>query len=135
MSPTKGFYHCFGCGEHGTAIGFLMAYDNLGFPEAVEALAEMLGMEVPRETGGARRTPRRARRALRVAARGGSDLSRGAAHEPRTAIAYLKKRGIDGATAGRFGMGYAPAAWDTVLRALGTSEARHRAAAKSRARH
>ena len=51
MSPTKGFYHCFGCGEHGTAIGFLMNYDNLRFPDAVEALAEMLGMEVPREAG------------------------------------------------------------------------------------
>ena len=51
VSPTKGFYHCFGCGEHGTAIGFLMNYDNLPFPDAVEALAEMLGMEVPREAG------------------------------------------------------------------------------------
>ncbi len=50
VSPTKGFYHCFGCGQHGSAIGFLMAYDNLSFPEAVEALAEMLGMEVPRDT-------------------------------------------------------------------------------------
>ena len=49
VSPTKGFYHCFGCGQHGSAIGFLMAYDNLAFPEAVEALAEMLGMEVPRD--------------------------------------------------------------------------------------
>src|SRR5262245_59592771 len=48
VSPTRGTYHCFGCGEHGSAIGFLMSYDNLSFPEAVEALAEMLGVEVPR---------------------------------------------------------------------------------------
>ena len=48
VSPSKGFYHCFGCSAHGTAIGFLMAYDNLEFPEAVEALAEMMGLEVPR---------------------------------------------------------------------------------------
>ncbi|RPI61022.1 MAG: DNA primase, partial [Lysobacterales bacterium] len=56
VSPSKGFYHCFGCSAHGTAIGFLMAYDNLEFPEAVEALAEMMGLEVPRETTG---TPER----------------------------------------------------------------------------
>ena len=49
VSPSKGFYHCFGCGEHGSALGFLMSYDGLSFPEAVEALAESLGMEVPRE--------------------------------------------------------------------------------------
>ena len=55
MSPTKGFYHCFGCSEHGTAIGFLMDYDNLQFPEAVEALAEMIGLEVPRRNRSARR--------------------------------------------------------------------------------
>ena len=53
VSPSKGFYHCFGCSAHGTAIGFLMAYDNLEFPEAVEALAEMMGLEVPRENTGA----------------------------------------------------------------------------------
>src|SRR5216117_3706016 len=52
VSPSKGFYHCFGCSVHGTAIGFLIAYDNLEFPEAVEALAEMMGLEVPRETTG-----------------------------------------------------------------------------------
>ena len=52
VSPSKGFYHCFGCSAHGTAIGFLMAYDNLEFPEAVEALAEMMGLEVPRENTG-----------------------------------------------------------------------------------
>src|SRR5262245_66486268 len=53
VSPSKGFYHCFGCSAHGTAIGFLMAYDNLEFPEAVEALAEMMGLEVPRGSAGA----------------------------------------------------------------------------------
>ena len=47
VSPHKGFYHCFGCGEHGTAISFLMSYERLGFVEAIEALAEMLGLEVP----------------------------------------------------------------------------------------
>ena len=51
VSAQKGFYHCFGCGAHGTAIGFLMNYENLDFVDAVEALAEMLGLEVPREAG------------------------------------------------------------------------------------
>ena len=57
VSPTKGFYHCFGCGAHGTAIGFLMNYEHLGFVDAVEALAEMLGLEVP--TTGEDRRPGR----------------------------------------------------------------------------
>src|SRR5687767_6842642 len=49
VSPEKQFYHCFGCGAHGTALGFLMAHDRLSFPEAVEELASRLGVEVPRE--------------------------------------------------------------------------------------
>ncbi|MCG8058121.1 MAG: CHC2 zinc finger domain-containing protein, partial [Candidatus Thiodiazotropha endolucinida] len=51
VSPSKQFYHCFGCGAHGSAIGFLMEYDNLGFVEAVEELAQSAGLEVPREGG------------------------------------------------------------------------------------
>jgi DNA primase len=123
VSPSKGFYHCFGCGAHGTAIGFLMAYDNLEFPEAVEALAEMMGLTVPRETSGA---PERKDEndELYALLREADQIYRAALRSSETAIAYLKKRGIDGPTAGRFGIGYAPNAWDTVLRALGTSEAR-----------
>jgi len=123
VSPTKGFYHCFGCGEHGTAIGFLMNYDNLPFPEAVEALAEMLGMEVPRETG-APDERRSDNDELYALLREADQIYRNALRESPEAVAYLKKRGIDGATAGRFAMGYAPAAWDTIMRALGTSEQR-----------
>ena len=122
VSPAKGFYHCFGCGVHGTAIGFLMAYDNLEFPEAVEALAEMMGLEVPREASA---TPERKDEndELYALMREADQIYRAALRSSETAIAYLKKRGIDGPTAGRFGIGYAPNAWDTVLRALGTSEA------------
>ncbi len=57
INGDKGFYHCFGCGAHGTALGFLMEYDRLEFPEAVEQLAQMLGLEVPREDAGPQRTP------------------------------------------------------------------------------
>jgi DNA primase len=123
VSPSKGFYHCFGCSAHGTAIGFLMAYDNLEFPEAVEALAEMMGLEVPRENVG---QPERKDEndELYSLLREADQIYRAALRASDTAIAYLKKRGIDGATAGRFGIGYAPDAWDTVLRQLGTSDAR-----------
>ena len=123
VSPSKGFYHCFGCSAHGTAIGFLMAYDNLEFPEAVEALAEMMGLEVPRETTG---QPERKDEndELYAILREADQIYRAALRGSERAIAYLKKRGIDGATAGRFGIGYAPDAWDTVLTQLGTSDAR-----------
>ncbi len=121
VSPTKGFYHCFGCGAHGTAIGFLMNYEQLGFVEAVEALAEMLGLEVP--TSGEDRHAGRAH-ALYDILREADQIYRDALRQNSSAIDYLQRRGIDGATAGRFAMGFAPAAWDTILRALGTNEGR-----------
>jgi DNA primase len=123
VSPSKGFYHCFGCSAHGTALGFLMAYDNLEFPEAVEALAEMMGLEVPRESSG---VPERKddNEELYALLREADQIYRAALRNSEKAIAYLKKRGIDGPTAGRFGIGYAPDAWDTVLKQLGTSDAR-----------
>jgi len=116
VSPQKGFYHCFGCGAHGTAIGFLMNYENLGFVDAVEALAEMLGVEVP-SSGPERDTSLEA--GLYAILAEADQLYRAALRQSPVAVEYLKKRGIDGTTAGRFAMGYAPDAWDTVLKALG----------------
>src|SRR5690606_30926045 len=112
VSPTKGFYHCFGCGAHGTAIGFLMAYDNLEFPEAVGVLAEMLGLEVPTaaEESGTDRLEQ-----LTQLLREADQIYRRALRETQPAIEYLKHRGIEGGTAARFAMGYAPDAWDTLL--------------------
>ncbi len=121
VSPTKGFYHCFGCGAHGTAIGFLMNYEHLGFVEAVEALAEMLGLEVP-SNGDDRHAGRND--SLYGILREADQIYRNALRQNSAAIDYLRQRGIDGATAGRFAMGFAPDAWDTILRTLGTSEAR-----------
>jgi len=123
VSPTKGFYHCFGCSKHGTAIGFLMEYDNLSFPEAVEALAEMLGMEVPR-TAAAPDERKGENDELYSLLREADQVYRAALRDNPQAIAYLRKRGIDGPTAGRFAMGYAPQGWDTILKALGTSDER-----------
>ena len=118
VSPHKGFYHCFGCGAHGTALGFLMEHDHLTFVEAVETLAGMLGVEVPRESGGAPRDSRLDQLhelMERVAAHYVEQLRQ---HPP--AIDYLKRRGIDGQTAADFRIGYAPDSWDTVLKLVGS---------------
>jgi len=112
VSPTKGFYHCFGCGAHGTAITFLMEYDHMSFVDAVETLAAMIGVEVPRDESDrpARRYDELFDLNARVARGWQQQLS---GHED--AVNYLKKRGIDGATAKRFGIGYAPDGWSAVL--------------------
>ena len=98
-----------------------MNYERLGFVEAVEALAEMLGVEVPvtRDNRDAGRDT-----SLYGILTEADQIFRGALRENPEAIAYLKHRGIDGATAGRYGMGFAPDAWDTILKALGTNDAR-----------
>jgi DNA primase len=116
VSPQKQFYHCFGCGAHGTAISFLMEHENLSFPEAIGQLAEWAGLEVPREAGGAADAEPTAHLldALEAAARFYIDQLR---HAP-AAIAYLKGRGVDGNTARDFAIGWAPAGADTLVRAL-----------------
>jgi DNA primase len=119
VSPTKGFYHCFGCGAHGTALGFLMEHDHMSFVEAVESLAGSMGIEVPREEG--QRPARRYDELFDLM----GEVERYYQQELRdhvTAVEYLKKRGIDGATAKRFGIGYAPAGWDGVLKKFGSSK-------------
>jgi DNA primase len=125
VSPTKQFYHCFGCGAHGTVLGFLMEYEHLDFVEAVEELAKMLGLEVPRE-GGRDTAPRResdggktlyplleqAAQFYRRQLRSHPDAGR--------AIDYLKERGLSGEIARDFGIGFAPPGWDNLYRALGS---------------
>ena len=116
VSPSKQFYHCFGCGAHGTAIGFLMEYGGKSFPDAVEELARDAGLEVPRSV-----TP--AEDARRVQ---GQDLTglllhaakfyRTALKEAPRAIDYLKDRGLTGPIAVRFGIGYAPDEWQPLAR-------------------
>lgn len=116
VSPQKQFYHCFGCGAHGTAISFLMEYENLSFPEAIEQLAEWAGLEIPREAASVDAEPvAPLLDALEAACQFYIDqLKRSAA-----AIDYLKGRGIDGSTARDFALGWAPAGADTLTRALG----------------
>jgi len=118
VSPQKGFYHCFGCGAHGTALGFLMEYERLEFPVAVEELARSVGVEVPR-TDTAERVSVEPLFAMLEKA---TQLYRQALRDHPAPVEYLKQRGLDGETAREFGIGYAPPAWDTLLAALGGSE-------------
>jgi DNA primase len=119
VSPTKGFYHCFGCGAHGTAIGFLMDYDHMSFVDAVETLAQMLGIEVPREEGD---RPAQRNDELYELLRRAESWYEAQLKQNDAAIDYLKARGVDGATAKRFGVGFAPDGWSNILDKLGTSK-------------
>jgi DNA primase len=117
VSPDKQFYHCFGCGASGTALTFLMEYDRLEFVEAVEALARIAGVEVPREKSAA---PEKDHTDLYGVMREAERFFRQSlkAHPP--AVDYLKSRGLSGEIARDFGIGYAPDAWDALRNALGS---------------
>lgn len=119
VSPAKGFYHCFGCGAHGTALGFLMDHDHMEFVDAVESLAGMMGIEVPREESQqpARRYDELFELLQEVDRHFQEELRK---HQP--AVDYLRARGIDGATAKRFGIGYAPAGWSHLLDRFGKTK-------------
>ena len=117
VSPVKQFYHCFGCGAHGTAITFLMEHTGMGFVEAVKELAGQTGMQVPDD--GARSNPEDARRdrlyELMAAA---AQFYRGELKNNPGAISYLKDRGLTGETAAHYGLGYAPDDWQGLARAV-----------------
>ena len=122
VSPTKQFYHCFGCGAHGTAIGFLIEYSGLGFVEAVKDLAQGVGMVVPDEDRllPAQRAEAQTRNlALSDVMTKACDYYRQQLRGAQHAITYLKNRGLTGEVAGKFGLGYAPGGWDN-LRAVFT---------------
>ena len=120
VSQQKQFYHCFGCGAHGSAIGFLMDYDHMDFVEAIEELARDAGLEVPREQGGSSK-PRqdfsKLHELLEKANRFFQQQLREHSQAPR-AVNYLKQRGLSGEVARDFGIGYAPPGWDNLYRHL-----------------
>src|SRR5210317_1118041 len=118
VSPGKGFYHCFGCGAHGTAIGFLMEYDHMSFVEAIESLAGTMGVDVPRSESD---KPARRYDELFSLLDSISRHWQERLKESPTAVEYVKNRGIDGSTAKRFGIGYAPDGWSNVLDKFGKS--------------
>ncbi|MGB8379402.1 MAG: CHC2 zinc finger domain-containing protein, partial [Rhodanobacteraceae bacterium] len=123
VSPTKQFYHCFGCGAHGSAIKFLMEYDRLEFPDAVEELAARVGVKVPHE-GGGRQAPREDATDLYALLDSATTFYRRELETSEQAGAYLAERGLDEATLARFNVGYAPDRWDALKNALGTSPER-----------
>ncbi|WP_175627085.1 MULTISPECIES: DNA primase [Oxalobacteraceae] len=116
VSPTKQFYHCFGCGAHGTAIGFLIEYSGMGFVEAVKDLAQNVGMIVPEAEDRlppAQRAEHQAKSlALSEAMSRACDYYRQQLRHAEGAKNYLKGRGLTGEIAARYGMGYAPEGWD-----------------------
>jgi DNA primase len=122
VNPERQFYYCFGCGATGTALTFLMEHDRLDFVAAVEALAAIAGVEVPRERGPRERDAadkqqrllgvlERADRYFRRMLREHTDATR--------AVDYLKRRGVTGVVARDFGIGFAPPGWDGLKSALG----------------
>lgn len=118
VSPVKQFYHCFGCGAHGNSIGFLMAYENLAFTDAVEDLAALAGLEVPFRQDREKEIEPQVYRALQAASQ---FFSRHLLNDPKTCArpqSYLKSRRINSKTARAFHLGYAPQGWTPLLDGL-----------------
>ncbi len=115
VSPEKQFYHCFGCGVSGTALTFLLEHDRLEFVEAVETLARLVGVEVPREASG---RPRPDHTDLFELLARAERLYRTQLRDCAEAVDYLKGRGVTGEVARDFGIGYAPDEWHTVSEAF-----------------
>ena len=116
VSPTKQFYHCFGCGVHGSAVGFLMEQAGLGYVDAIHELARSAGLTVPQESspGDAVRRDPDLLETLAAAAK----FYKSRLREANAAIDYLKGRGVSGETAARYGIGYAPDGWRSLEAAV-----------------
>ncbi|GMV29892.1 MAG: DNA primase [Rhodanobacteraceae bacterium] len=124
VSPHKQFYHCFGCGAHGSAIKFLMDYDRLEFPDAIEELASRVGLKVPYEGGRAANAPQSDTSDLYTILDQSARYYQRALSESTAARSYFESRGLDALTLTTFGLGYAPDAYDALRSALGTNAQR-----------
>jgi DNA primase len=119
VSPTKQFYHCFGCGKHGDAINFLMEHTGVSFIEAVKDLAQHYGLQVPEEESSPQERARAAEQRQKQATlsdvleKAGEAWRKQLKNSPK-AVAYLKGRGLSGEIAKRFGLGYAPEGWRSL---------------------
>lgn len=131
VSPDKQFYYCFGCGAGGNALGFVMDHDNLDFVQAVEDLAKAAGMEVPREESRRGAKPRQPTDSpLYPLLAAAADYYRQALRQHparKSAVEYLKGRGLTGEIARDFGLGFAPPGWDNLLRHLSSDTLQQRA--------
>lgn len=125
VSPVKQFYHCFGCGEHGSAITFLMNYEHMDFVEAVEELAHRAGLEVPHESATRTRTEPSTQPHYTLLEKVSAWYQEQLRSHPQAqrAVQYLKQRGLTGEIAGRFNIGFAPPGWENLAEALGSDAA------------
>ena len=126
VSPEKQFYYCFGCGASGNSLGFIMDYERLSFPEAIESLARVAGLTVPREVQTEAQIKREQERKSIYSLLEKADefYQHQLRHHPskHMAVNYLKGRGLDGKTAKDYGVGFAPPGWDNLLKALATND-------------
>lgn len=118
VSQTKQFYHCFGCGAHGTAIGFVMEHAGFGYVEAIEELARSVGLEVPHERPAAGESYQKVAPDLYEVMQTATRYYRDQLKLSQRAIDYLKQRGLSGEIAARFGIGYAPDGWQNLAAAF-----------------
>ena len=120
VSPEKGFYHCFGCGAHGTALGFLMDYERLTFVEAIEEVAKMLGVNVPKRKEDIAKSKERS--SLKGLLQNISSYYEQNLKDSNKAIKYLKSRGIDGKTAKHYALGFSKDSWDDITNKFGATQ-------------
>jgi len=121
VSPDKQFYHCFGCGKHGTALGFLMDYENLSYVEAIESLAQSLGLEVPSEQKDFGEKKQPAKEDLFAILQAANNFFKKQLYshpQKDLVVTYLKNRGLSGKIAKKFQLGFAPDSWDSLAKAL-----------------
>jgi DNA primase len=118
VSQTKQFYHCFGCGAHGTAIGFVMEHVGLGYVDAIEELARSVGLEVPHERQAAGEAYQKVAPDLYEVMQTATRYYREQLKLSQRAIDYLKQRGLSGEIAAKFGIGYAPDGWQNLAAAF-----------------
>ncbi|PIF17238.1 MULTISPECIES: DNA primase [unclassified Acidovorax] len=119
VSPAKQFYHCFGCGKNGNAISFLMDHAGMGFVEAVQDLAQSVGLQVPDDDISPQEKERAAaarqkQATLNEVLEKAADAYRRHLRDSQRAIGYFKGRGVSGAVAKRYGLGYAPEGWRSL---------------------
>lgn len=126
VSPEKQFFYCFGCGASGNALGFIMDYERLSFPESVEQLARVAGLEVPREVQTEAQAKREEeKRSIYTLLDKADEFYQAQLRQhpsKHMAVNYLKGRGLDGKIAKEYGVGFAPPGWDNLLKALATSD-------------
>jgi len=121
VDPDKQFYYCFGCGAGGNALGFVMEYERIDFPQAVELIARRQGLEIPRQQSAQPQRERELKGIYQLLERADQFYRQQLRQHPERARAvdYLKQRGLSGQIAQQFGIGYAPPGWDNLLRHMG----------------